>query len=154
MSPKKITTDKKSKETSVEISPKTQPLQSKTDTRQLIHGLEAQNEALIRSQAETQAVLRQYTDLYDFAPISYFTLGRDGTIRQANLNGAHLLGIDRDRLVRQNFGFYVAAEFSSDFDAFLERVFSKRGKEICEIVLLKKQHEPIWTHIEATYSDA
>ena len=47
--------------------------------------LEIQNEQLEQARAETEAALERYTDLYDFAPLGYFTLDRDGTIRQANL---------------------------------------------------------------------
>ena len=155
MSPKKaIASEKTDRTPTAKLPGQTAARRKKTDARQLIRELEMQNEALTRSQAETQTILRQYTDLYDFAPMGYFTLDRDGTIRQANLNGAHLLGMDRGRLVMQNFALFISAEFISIFKSFLENIFNKHGKETCEIVLLKKKHEPIWVHIEATDSDA
>ena len=65
---------------------------TKEETRRLLHELqvhqielEMQNEELQQARAETEAVVGQYTDLYDFAPVGYVTLHRDGTIRQANL---------------------------------------------------------------------
>ena len=72
------------------------------ETQRLVHELEVhqiqlemQNQELLQARAEVEAILGQYTDLYDFAPVGYFTLGRDGTIRQVNLAGARLLGVDR-----------------------------------------------------------
>ena len=37
-----------------------------------------QNEELLQARAEVEAILGQYTDLYDFAPVGYFTLGATG----------------------------------------------------------------------------
>ena len=67
-----------------------------------------QNEELRRSRAEVEAGLERYTELYDFAPVGYLTLGRDGTIRQVNLTGAQLLGGERARLPGRRFGVLVA----------------------------------------------
>ena len=63
--------------------------------------LEMQNEQLERARAETEVALERYIDLYEFAPSGYFTLGRDGTIRQANLTGSKLGG-------RRNTSFGVS----------------------------------------------
>src|SRR5512145_1072488 len=86
---------------------KTQPL-TRADTWRVVHELqvhqielEMQNEELMRARAEVEEAYRQYTDLYDFAPVGYFTLGQDGTIRQVNLAGANLLGVERDKLINR-----------------------------------------------------
>ena len=61
-----------------------------TDIRRLVHELEVhqielemQNKELMQTRAELEATLHQYRDLYDFAPMGYFTLARDGAIRMA-----------------------------------------------------------------------
>jgi hypothetical protein len=43
--------------------------------------LEMQNEELIASRAEIAAGRNAYAELYDFAPVGYFTLAPDGAIR-------------------------------------------------------------------------
>ncbi len=75
------------------------------ETQRLVHELEVhqiqlemQNEELLQARAEVEAILAQYTDLYDFAPVGYFTLERDGAIRRVNLTGARLLGVERSGL--------------------------------------------------------
>jgi hypothetical protein len=60
--------------------------QGEINAQNLIHELAGQNEMLVQSLAKMQTVLRQYTELYDFAPIGYFTLSRNGMILQVNLN--------------------------------------------------------------------
>jgi PAS domain S-box-containing protein len=106
-----------------------------------------------QARAEIEAALRQYTNLYDFAPVGYFILRRDGTICQANLSGGQLLGIKREELIEQCFRQFVSTEFYSVLASFLETVFCGHRKEACEIKLLKNKREPIWVRIDATCSD-
>src|ERR1700733_9210936 len=76
------------------------------ETQRLVHELqvhqielEMQNEELKESRAQVEAALERYTDLYDFAPVGYFTLSADGITREVNLPGARLLGLERSRVV-------------------------------------------------------
>jgi PAS domain S-box-containing protein len=80
------------------------------------------------------------------------TLGRDGAIRQVNLTGARLLGVERARLVGRRFGVLVAAPDRAGFKAFLEKVFASQAKEECEVALLKEDKGPLNVHITATVS--
>ena len=125
-------------------------------TRRLVHELEVhqieleiQNEELAQSRAEVEALLRQYADLYDFAPVGYFTLARDGAICQANLAGARLLRVERGKLIKRRFGVFVSVESRPAFNAFLEKVFTSGSKEACEVALLKDGLRPLSAHIEA-----
>jgi PAS domain S-box-containing protein len=111
--------------------------------------LEIQNEELRSSRAEVERVLERYTDLYDFAPIGYATLGRDGIIRAANLTGAELLGVERTDLIGRRFGQFVATEDSANFTAFLEKSFASQTKEVGELGLLIEGRPPLYVQIEA-----
>ena len=116
--------------------------------------LEMQNEELVQSRTQVEAGLRQYTDLYDFAPVGYFTLALDGAIRQVNLAGANLLGIERGTLIKRRFGVFIADESRPIFNVFLENVFSTSGsKKNCEVALLKDGAALIWIYIEAITED-
>jgi PAS domain-containing protein len=84
------------------------------DTLKLLHELqvqhvelEMQNEELRLARSSMELLLQQYTELYDFAPVGYFTLGEDGTILQLNLAGATLLHQHRSELVGQTLGKFV-----------------------------------------------
>lgn len=135
---------------------KTQPL-TKADTWRVVHELqvhqielEMQNEELIQAQAELEEAYRQYTDLYDFAPVGYFTLGEDATIRQVNLAGANLLGLEREKLINRRLGLFISAAYRSAFNNFHERLLLGQGRETCELEFLKNTNEIIWVRVEAT----
>ena len=51
-----------------------------------------QNDALRQAQLVVEESRDRHVDLYDFAPIVYFTLTRDGTISELNLTAADLRG--------------------------------------------------------------
>ena len=70
--------------------------------------LEMQNDELKRVQLALEASRDEFQDLYDFAPVGYFTLTRKGLIIQANLAGASLLGMTRPKLSNLGFGFFVS----------------------------------------------
>ena len=111
--------------------------------------LEMQNAALRQARDEEEKALERYTDLYDFAPVGYFTLDRDGAIRAANLTGAGLLGIERSRLIGRRFGLFVTAEDRLPFSEFLGKVFAGQGKESCEVTLAAEGNSPRCVQIEA-----
>ncbi|MDD5723858.1 MAG: histidine kinase dimerization/phosphoacceptor domain -containing protein [Syntrophales bacterium] len=100
--------------------------------------LEMQNEELQRSRGEVEALLDQYTDLYDFAPVGYFTLDRDGTIRRVNLTGAQLIGLERGRLEGRRFGLFVSEADRPAFNSFLKKVFASETRETCEATLRRE----------------
>ena len=129
-------------------------------TQRLLHELqvhqielEMQNEELQQTRQKMGVVLAQYADLYDFAPVGYFSLARDGTIRRVNLTGARLLATERSRLENRRFGLFVSEQSRPAFNAFLDAVFAAQAKKTCEISLLKEGNQPFWAHIEATLSE-
>jgi PAS domain S-box-containing protein len=99
--------------------------------------------------------LEKYTDLYDFAPIGYFSLDQEGVIHEVNLTGAAMLGVARSRLLHQRLPHFVASDSQSVFRAFLDRMFAKAGKHVCEAALIKKGDATFWAslHGASTSSD-
>ncbi len=100
--------------------------------------IELQQKELEQANANLESSLKQYSELYDFAPIGYFTLEESGRIRAVNLAGAALLGLDREQLLKRDFQFSVAPESRPIFQAFLQRVFAAAGKCECELALLSQ----------------
>ena len=106
------------------------PSGTQADTQKLLHELqvyqielEILNEELRQSKNETDALLAKYLDIYDFAPIGYFTLNADGIILQVNLTGARLLGVERSRLTGQQFRSHISDESYPAFNAFFRKTF-------------------------------
>ncbi|MBK5275184.1 MAG: response regulator [Desulfuromonadales bacterium] len=133
-----------------------QPLGTEKDPLKLLHELqvhqielEMQNAELRQAREQLEEALEQYTDLYDFAPVGYFTLDREGTINRVNFTAADLVGLERSRLVGRRFGYCVVGEARPAFAAFLGRVFASLAKETCELALLKEGNLPLFVQIEA-----
>jgi PAS domain-containing protein len=113
-----------------------------TDSIKLLHELqvhqielEMQNDELIQANATAEAALKKYTMLYDFAPMGYFTLDAEGSIFELNFTGAEMLGDKRYSLVNSNFKLFIAEESQPVFDKFFSKIYSKKGKESCELKL-------------------
>jgi PAS domain-containing protein len=83
--------------------------------------LEMQNAALQEARNRMEAQLEKYTELYDFAPVGYFSLDKQGSILEVNLTGGALLGVERSRLIGRSFPLFVASASQPTFRAFLER---------------------------------
>ncbi|MDD5170674.1 MAG: PAS domain S-box protein, partial [Syntrophales bacterium] len=113
---------------------------TKEDLRKLVYELQVQraelelmNEELQKANIIIEEGLRNYADLYDFAPVGYFSWDRRGTIIEANRTGAGLLGIERRLLIGLPFRQFIANESHKDFDCFLKKVFTSGTKENCRL---------------------
>jgi PAS domain S-box-containing protein len=109
--------------------------------------LDMQNRELILASERAEIAATRYAELYDFAPIAYFTLRRDGEITQINLNGASILGIERSFLKGRLFGNFVERESTPGFKLFLENAFSSYAKETCELILETREGQQIYLHL-------
>lgn len=74
--------------------------------------LEMQNEELRRAYAALEESRDRYVNLYEFAPVGYLTLTREGLIAEINLTGATLLGVERKKLINRRFAALVASKDS------------------------------------------
>lgn len=72
--------------------------------------LEMQNEELRMAHLSLEEARDRYLDLYEFAPVGYITLNREGFISESNLTGAALLGVNRINLINRPFSKFVAPQ--------------------------------------------
>jgi PAS domain S-box-containing protein len=72
--------------------------------------LEMQNEELRKAHLELEESRDRYVNLYEFAPVSYISLNREGLISKINLTGCILMGVDRYQLISRRFSHYVIAQ--------------------------------------------
>ena len=109
-----------------------------------------QNSELQKARDEVEVTLERYTDLYDFAPVGYFSLDEQGQILEVNLTGAALLGVDRSRLINRRLPRFVAPASQPIFLAFLEQVFAKSERQVCEAILLQEDGASFWASFHGT----
>ena len=121
--------------------------------RRLVHELrvhqvelEIQNEELRQTQISLEESRSRYSDLYDFAPVSYFTLDETGRILEANLTAASLLG-GEGALIGKIFLQFVAREDMGVFNRFLLEVLEDQSRQSCE-VRLKGRFEELMARLD------
>jgi PAS domain S-box-containing protein/putative nucleotidyltransferase with HDIG domain len=136
-----------------------QPPRTDEETKRLFHELEVhqielemQNAELRHSREELESALEKYTDLYDFAPVGYFTLDLDGVISAVNLSGASLLGVERSKLIGRRLEQFVTNKDRPRFTAFLGAIFTSQSKMASEVALLKKDKVSLIVQVEAMAS--
>lgn len=110
--------------------------------------LEMQNEELRRTQLALEESRDRYVDLYEFAPVGYVTLSRDGMITEANLTGAALLGIERNKLINRRFAGLVAAESGDHWHRHFLNVLQSDGLQNFELTL--KRGDSSFFHAQLT----
>jgi two-component system CheB/CheR fusion protein len=132
------------------------PEPSAEEMRHLIHELgvhqielEMQNEQLRQTQQELEAARDGYADLYDFAPVGYFTVGENGLIAQANLTGAALLGMERNALIGKPLSRFIAPRDQNVYYAHHQQVFSTRDRHACDINMVAQDGSPFYAHLES-----
>ncbi|MGD0816471.1 MAG: PAS domain-containing sensor histidine kinase [Verrucomicrobiota bacterium] len=119
--------------------------QSDFSTQRMLHELEVhrielemQNAELQKTRDELEVSLEKFTDLYDFAPVGYFSIDESGVILEANLKSAALLGMERSRLINRSVLLFVDQKSHSILMAFLKNVMAGPGDQECEALLLRK----------------
>ncbi len=125
--------------------------------RKLIHELEVhqvelemQNEELRSTQGELEESRRKYSDLYDFAPVGYFSLDEKGVILELNLPGAELLHARRQYLIQKPFFSFVHRKHTDTFFSHIKKVIHTQSRQSCEIELLLKprSHRVIQQYVQ------
>ena len=125
------------------------------DVDSLIHELEVhqielemQNEELRDSRGKLEELNERYYDLYNFAPVGYFTLDFSSIITEINTTGADLLGFDKDRLIKNRFIWYVTPKYSESFRYHVKQALKTMEKQIFETGLIQKNGIIFYAHVE------
>ena len=121
----------------------TRPLLPEIEMKRLVQELEVhqlelemQNEELRQAHEALEKSRNAFAELYDFAPAGYFSFDRQGLVRNVNLPGAQLLGIERQRLLGKPMSLWIADPDGRElFSKHCEEVLDREGDDSCEIWL-------------------
>jgi PAS domain S-box-containing protein len=97
----------------------------------------------------SQNIRRRYSDFFDFAPIGYFTINRDGLIEDVNPKGALILGTDKTRLLNQHFSQFLSPDSIEIFKQHSRQLFDTGQKKICDLKLLSANQNARWIQLES-----
>jgi PAS domain S-box-containing protein len=113
-----------------------QHLMHELDTCQV--ELELQNEDLRNTQAELEGSRRRYADLYDLAPVGYFTVNERGLIIEANLTAGEMLGMTRNKLLAQPFSTFIVPDDQDKFNLHRKNLLKTGQKQSYELRLRRQ----------------
>jgi PAS domain S-box-containing protein len=97
--------------------------------------LDIQNRGLLEAQEQLELSRQKYVDLYDFAPVAYLTLEPDGTILEANLAAARMLGYDHNMLLNRRLQMVVALSDPLLLRSALRRAVDQKKESRTELIL-------------------
>lgn len=125
----------------------TVPPQSNEDVMRQLHELqvsqielEMQNAALAELEQlknEFENSRDRYAELYEQAPVSYFSLARDGLVTRVNVAACGLLQRDKNQLLGRRFEQFVAPHAQGGFRRFLDAVFNSGARQVLEAQLFE-----------------
>ena len=124
------------------------------EARQVLHELrvhqielEMQNEELRRAQEALEASRARYFDLYDLAPVGYFTVSQQGLILEANLAGAGLLGVTRGNLAKQPVSRFILPEDQDIYYRHRKQLLETSTPQVYELRMLGADATPFWASL-------
>ena len=130
------------------------------DIAKLIHELRVhqielkmQNHELRRIQDELEETRDLYVNLYDFAPVAYFTLDEQGVIGAANLTAATLLGGPRSALVGHMFSAFIRKEDQDDWYLHRRRILETGNSQPFQLRLRKKDGTEFYADLQVMRAD-
>lgn len=147
---------KKAEEILRNKKPKLDSAPTEAELLRLVHELEVyqielelQNEELKLARERSEDIARKFTSLYDFAPIGYFTLSKEGKILELNLIGAKMLGYQRSILKNKLFRRFIQEHGQAEFNLFIEKAFQSKIKEVTEMLVIGPNENPISAQLTA-----
>lgn len=116
--------------------------------------LELQNEELRETQIDLAESRDRYSNLYEFAPVGYVTVDRDGVILQANLRAADMLAIDRQNLIGRPLADFVDRRGQDQWHLQQQAIWGAAKEQACEVPLRTLPGRLLWVRLESTASSS
>ncbi|MFA6216631.1 MAG: PAS domain S-box protein [Candidatus Omnitrophota bacterium] len=133
---------------------------SPKDMRKVFHELQVhqvelqmQNEELRRTQGELEASQARYFDLYNLAPVGYFTISKQGVILEANLTAAELLGVEKNFLNKKVFPSFLLPEDANLYYLLQKKLFELGQPQSGEFRMLRANALPFWARMDVNCVD-
>lgn len=114
--------------------------------------LELQNEELRDAHLEIDALHARYLDLYERAPVGYCRVSADGSILNANLALARLLGMDRDELIGRPFIGVILRSDVERYRLLRQDLVARSAPTDCELQMVRWDGSQLWVVLTASLS--
>ncbi|MFO7966332.1 MAG: PAS domain-containing protein, partial [Archaeoglobaceae archaeon] len=128
---------------------------SQEDIRKLIHELrihqyelEVQNEELRSTQEELERSSNSYFELFDLAPIGYFTVDKRDQILSLNLTASQLLEKDRNEFEQMGLSHFIHPDDLGVYYSHRKNVFDNGARQTCELQMKKDNDEEFHARLD------
>ncbi|MCW8930629.1 MAG: EAL domain-containing protein [Gammaproteobacteria bacterium] len=110
--------------------------------------LEMQNEELRRTQTVLNNSKNEYQELFELAPVGYFTLNEKGIIQELNMTACRLLGIEKSNALKMPFSQFVSDKYKGLYAQHLKFVSKQQKSRQDQIQLLRSDGHKFHSLIE------
>ena len=116
-----------------------------------VHQIELalQNEELREAQRKLEESHAQYVNLYDHAPVGYFTFDNKGLVLAVNLTGCQQLGLGKGALLRRAFPSLMSQDDADLFYLHLKEVFATGRRQTCALTLLRENGTLFYAQLDS-----
>jgi PAS domain S-box-containing protein len=125
------------------------------DVQELIHELEVhqtelelQNEELRRTQKENAKLQREFSDLYEYAPVGYLTLNRSRRIARINRTAVELLQAERNNAITAPVERYIVERERYPFQNTLARASESGEPQHTDVQLARGEGSAVWVRAD------
>lgn len=116
---------------------------------ELINELQAQNEELRRSQAQTEELKTKYYNFFNLAPVAYFSFDTDLVIKEVNSTAERLFHKKRSMMLKTPFVVYVAPQYKSILYSHRSKIIESKKRQSCELKLLRGDGKEFYSLLES-----
>lgn len=113
--------------------------------------LDIQNKQILKIQEELCATNDKYTSLYNFAPVGYITIDKNGIITDGNITSSKMLGYDRINLLMKPLTNFINQDDLDAYYTFYNDLLREHSIVSCELRLMKKDGSLLWTKLEGQF---
>lgn len=110
--------------------------------------LELQHDELQTTQNELARSHRELEDLFDFAPLTYLILNKQGIIQRANLTATLQFGMARAALEGSLFAERVAPEDQDKFYLYQRRLIYHHRSQVSDFLLMRQDGSTFYGRVE------
>lgn len=111
--------------------------------------LEIQNEELRRTRISAEEARDRYIDLFENAPVGYFSLDEKNRIREVNRAGCLLFQTTKDNLLNKSFTQFILPEETDSFYLFRKKLMKNHTHFTYELQMQTKEGIPFFAQIES-----
>ncbi|MBF0288584.1 MAG: PAS domain S-box protein [SAR324 cluster bacterium] len=127
---------------------------SKMDLQELVHDLrvhqielQMQNEEMLRTQEELIKTRNRFRELYNSAPVGYFTIEQNGLVLDANITGLDLLKIEKDQLLGRPLSQFFTEEHVAVFYHHHKQIVTGSKTRIFELGMIRQDGSRFYAHL-------